>query len=818
MKVLKFGGSSIGSPDNILLVLAIIKEKANTKDPISVIFSAYEGITDQLIEIGKLAAQGNESYTVLFKQLKQRHLDTVTELISPKNKNAVISQIKIMLKNLEEILYGVYLVKELTRKTLDYIMSFGERFSAFTISESLIDRKVKNKFIDSRQVIITDDYFGAARVDFKRTNKNIRAALSDQNNVYIITGFIASTPANETTTLGRGGSDFSASIFGAAVSAKEIEIWTDVNGVLTADPKKVPNAFTIMQMTYEEAMELSHFGAKVIHPPTMQPALDKNIPIRIKNTFNPSFEGTLISRKAAPNGHIIRGLSSIDNVSLLQIQGSGMVGAKGIAERIFRALASENINIILISQASSEHSICFGVLPDCAKIAKSVLEKELAYEIHYGRINKPTIEPDMSIIAVVGENMRKTKGIAGRVFQTLGRNGVNISAIAQGSSELNISMVIDRSDEAKALKAIHDTFFMPAKKILNLFIVGTGLIGGTFLEQLKKQEQILVDLYRTSVRVIAVANIKKMIFNSNGLTLDCWKDDLNNSTEKSNFNRFIKKMKALSLPNSVLVDCTVSESIAALYADIFNLSISIVTPNKIANSQSYEQYEQLRSVSRKNSVQFLYETNVGAGLPIIDTIKNMTASGDKIFKIEGILSGTLSYLFNTFDGTVPFSQVVLEAKEKGYTEPDVRQDLNGMDVARKLLILIREAGYPMELSDIKLTSLLPKEARTANSLQKVISILQKYDEDYETRRLNAANEGKVLRYIARYAAGKASISLIGVGVSNPFYSLSGSENIIAVYSEYYRENPLVLKGPGAGASVTAAGVLSDVLRISNWVE
>jgi aspartokinase/homoserine dehydrogenase 1 len=523
---------------------------------------------------------------------------------------------------------------------------------------------------------VTDNNFGNGRVDFKATWKNIRKALKNPDQIYIITGFIAKTSKNETTTLGRGGSDFSASLFGAALGSSEIEIWTDVDGVLTADPKKVPGAYSISQMTYEEAMELSHFGAKVIHPPTMQPALEKNIPIRIKNTLNPQFKGTLISKKQKKSNHLIRGLSSIDAVALLQIQGSGMIGSTGIAERILNALAKANINIILISQASSEHSICLGILPHLAKKAKSALEKELRYELHYGLVNEILIESNMAVIAVVGENMRKTKGIAGKIFQTLGRNGVNIAAIAQGSSELNISIVILRQDVNKALNSIHHAFFKAAQKEVNLFIIGTGLIGSKLLEQIQAGKSAAASDRFESIHIAAIANSKKMNFDIDGISKASWQEQLSDAEKKFVLKKYVQTMKNSHLSNKIFVDNSASKSIAALYADILGSAISIVTPNKIANSQSFNDFKNLQALASKNDVSYLYEATVGAGLPVISTIQNMAAAGDKITRIEAILSGTLSFIFNSFDGSKPFSQIVLEAKEKGYTEPDPREDLS----------------------------------------------------------------------------------------------------------------------------------------------
>ena len=814
MKVLKFGGSSVGSAERIKNVLSIIEQTVKNENTVCVIFSAYQGVTDQLIEMGELAAAGNDKYRILLERFHKRHRETARELISAQNRKKTLVHIGKLQKNLDEILYGVFLVKELTTKTLDYIMSFGERLSAFTISDTLLDKNIDNTYVDTRHVVVTDNMFGNARVDFKRTNKKIRSLIGDKKRLYIVTGFIGATADQETTTLGRGGSDFSASLFGAALGAAEIEIWTDVDGVMTTDPKKVPQAFSIKRMTYDEAMELSHFGAKVIHPPTMQPALDKNITLRIKNTFNPSFEGTLISKKSAINGSIIRGLSSIDNVALLQIQGSGMIGATGIAERIFRALAAVQVNIILISQASSEHSICLGVLPDCAGRAKKALEHELRYELHYGQINEINIEADMSIIAVVGENMRRTRGIAGKIFQTLGKNGVNISAIAQGSSELNISMVIARKDEKKALNAIHNNFFIAEQKILNLFIVGTGLIGSALLAQIRRQLTYLEEKAFLQIRVIGLADIDHMLMNEQGISLKTWPAQLKNSAEKPDLNKFLKRIKSLSLPDSVFVDCTASGEVAAVYPALLASGVSVVTPNKMANAQPMKKYNELRTLTRKSNIQFLYETNVGAGLPVVGMIRDLLSSGDKIKQIEGVLSGTLSYLFNQFDGRKPFSEIVAEAKKKGFTEPDPRQDLNGMDVARKILILIREAGYPMEMRDLKIESLLPPETESARTLDEFFRLLKKYDAEFESKRQRAEAKGCRLRYMARFEKGRAQIKLTEIDKRHPFFTLNGSENIIAIHSDYYDLYPLVIKGPGAGAAVTAAGVFADILRLA----
>ncbi len=817
MKILKFGGSSVGDAKRILNVIGIIKRSIKENKNLGVIFSAFQGVTDQLISMSQAASKGDAGYTDMFKELEQRHINTARQLIDVKNQSKVLTEIKLNLNELEDVLHGVYLVRELSPRTADYILSFGERLSAFTISNALKDRKVNCEFLDSRIVVKTDDVFGAAKVDFEKTFRNIRSYFKGHNNVQIITGFIASTLGGETTTLGRGGSDYSASIFAAALKAKEIEIWTDVDGVLTADPKKVRKAFPLESMTYEEAMELSHFGAKVIHPPTMQPALDNKIPIRIKNTFNPDFKGTIINGKHKPNNFSIKGISSIDDIALLRIQGGGMIGVAGIAQRIFSALARKKINIILITQASSEHSLCLAVMPQFADDAKKAVHEELHYEIREKIISEPYVENGLSIIAVVGENMRRTPGISGRVFQALGRNGINIVAIAQGSSELNISAVIQRENEAKALNALHDAFFLSIAKTINLFVVGTGLIGGTLLRQIKSQEKFLAREYSLNVKIIGLANSRKMLIDKNSIDPDRWETRLDGSQYKTDLNKFIDLMRGLNLPNSIFVDCTASEKVVKKYKEILDTTISIVTPNKKANSESYTYYQQLKAAALKHNVKFLYETNVGAGLPIISTLKDLVSTGDKVLKIEGVLSGTLSFIFNSFNNGKTFSQIVKEAKEKGYTEPDPREDLNGLDVARKLLILTREIGMPLELKDIKVQNLVPAPARKSKTIDEFFSKLAKHDKEFEEKRKKAETKGNVLRYIAKFEKGKAEISLQEVGSNHPFYSLSGSDNILALTTKHYQDRPVVVKGPGAGAEVTAAGVFADVIRIANYL-
>lgn len=814
--IMKFGGSSVATPERIANVIEIVRGRAQKyRNRIGVVVSAFGGVTDQLIQLSQLASDHQEKYLQILDALQKRHLDTVKALIGSERQKEILSKVQILLEELKDTLHGVYLVKELSPKTRDFILSFGERLSALIISEAMKEKGLPSEYCDARTLIKTDDQFGNARIYGDLTEKNIQNYCKELKTIPVITGFIGSTLENETTTLGRGGSDYTASIFGTALHVSEIEIWTDVNGVMTADPRMVKKAFPIPSLSYEEAMELSHFGAKVIYPPTIQPAMEKRIPLRILNSFQPEFEGTFIGKKI-PSPYQIRGISSIHEVALVLVEGGGMFGAVGFAGRLFNALAKNQINVILISQASSEHSICFAVDPHQAKRTKKVIEEEFKTEFETKKLEPVTIDPHAAIVAVVGENMRHTPGIAGRLFQALGKNGINVLAIAQGSSELNISVVISKHDVAKAMNALHDAFFLSGTKTIHLFLLGTGLIGSTLLKQLHTQYPVLIKENALDIRLIGLGNIDAMVFQEEGIPLDQWKEALR-SGEPMNVPKFVQQMKKMNLPNSIFVDCTGSSEVVNHYEEILNASISIVTPSKIANSGPYSQYQRLHNAANRHGVKFLYETNVGAGLPVINTLNDLIASGDTLLKIEAVLSGTLSYIFNTFTKEKPFSEIVRQASQMGLTEPDPRDDLSGLDVARKLLILAREAGHALEFEDIALEPVVPEAVNKKGSVEEFLKELKKYDPIFEKKLEEAERKNCLLRYVAILENGKAEVGLREISKEHPFSSLSGSDNMIVFTTERYRERPLVVKGPGAGAEVTAAGVFADILRIANFL-
>lgn len=814
--VLKFGGTSVGAPEKIRSTIDIILNARKKYGRVAVVVSAMSGVTDTLLEMGKRASEGNRSYEELLKDVEKKHIDAVKALCNVKNQAGVLADVKVMINQLHDVLQGTFLLRELYPKISDSIASFGERLSAYIISEALKDSGIAAECLDARTVVKTDDNFINAKVDRKKTYKNIEQYFKKHPALQIVTGFIGSTEKNETTTLGRGGSDYSASLFGAALRSPAIEIWTDVSGVLTADPRKVKNAFAIPDMTYEEAMEMSYFGAKVIYPPTMQPALEKNIPLYIKNTFAPDDAGTLIWKEANPSEFTIKGISSAGDISLLQVSGTAIVGTAGFSKRLFGAVGSKKINIILITQASSEYSICLAVESKNASIAKQAIEDEFKQEISSGTLKKVAVEDNLSIVAVVGGNMKRIPGVSGKLFQALGRANVNVVAIAQGSSELNISIVIKKDDEAKALNAIHQAFFSGSEKTANVFLAGPGLIGGALIAQIEKQKEIIKKQKGIDIRIVAIADSKKMIADEKGIDFSSWKEKLASSEQLNASEKMFSLMKDLNLPGSIFVDCTSSEKVGDAYEEILKSGISIATPNKKANSGKLSYYRALRRAASESGAKFLYETNVGAGLPIISTLRDLVSTGDEIIKIEAVLSGTLSYIFNNFIGKKKWSDIVLEAKAKGYTEPDPRDDLNGMDFARKLLILSREIGLALELKDIKVEGLLNEECRHAKTAEDFLIKLPKMDALFEKKKNAAVKDKKVLRYIGTIEKGKAGVSLKAVSADHPFYNLSGSDNIVSFTTKrYVKETPLVVKGPGAGAEVTAAGVFADIIKIAD---
>lgn len=814
-KILKFGGSSVGSPERIIDVIEIVHAAQKHSNFIAVVVSAFGGVTDHLISTCRQAAAGKEEYKNALHEIIERHLSAARKLIHSNHLPKALKTLEEKFHELRNVLEGIFLVRELTPKTLDLIMSFGERFCAFIIAQAAQSQIQNVTYLDARDLIKTDRSFNNAQIDFEKTNHLIQAHFKDhkQNTLSIITGFISSSKENETTTLGRGGSDYTAAVFGAALSADIIEIWTDVDGVMTADPRKEPSAFTIPEMSYKEAMEMSYFGAKVIHPPTIVPALEKNIPLLIKNTFNAEAPGTFISNVPSKNESAICGISSIDNIVLLSVQGGGMVGVCGIAKRLFGALADKGINIILISQGSSEHSICIAVSAAHGEAAKEAIEKEFLLEIRAHMIEEVFIEKNLSVIAVVGEKMRLSTGTSGKLFGSLGKNGVNITAITQGSSEINITVVVKKEDEVKAIRAIHEGFFLSKRASVNVFLIGTGLIGKALLENIHQHSLINYNERALDIHIRAIANSTNMLFNPTAEELQNWDQSLRQSTEKSHIKHFVEKMIHQNLINAVFVDCTSSQEITEEYIHILNANISIVTPNKKANSGPYITYQTLKALSSKKGVDFYYGSNVGAGLPIISTINELVRSGDKVLKMEAILSGTLSYLFNTFVEGTHFSEILQQAQAQGYTEPDPRDDLNGMDVARKLLILARESGYPLEMSDITIDSIVPEEYFKASSVKEFYDMLKKYDSNMSEKLLFAKKCGKALRYIARFENGKGRVALEAVDAKHPFYHLSQNDNIIAITSHFYKETPLVIKGQGAGAIVTAGKVFGDIVKI-----
>lgn len=810
MQVLKFGGSSVKNAENIGKVVAIVKEKIKV-DKTVVVVSALGGITDLLLQCCKMASENNEAYKEKLQEAEHRHLQTVKELIPITQQSGILSLVKTLCNEIEDICNGIFLLRELSERTKDRVVSYGELLSSQIIGAKLKVETGECEWKDSRELITTNSNFGSAAVDFEVTNKKIREYFkSSASPLFILPGFISSDANGINTTLGRGGSDYTGAILAAAIDAKLLEIWTDVSGMMTADPRLVPSVKIIPQISYQEAMELSHFGAKVIYPPTIQPVSAKGIPTWIKNTFAPEDEGTIIQKEAAVNGNSIRGISSINNISLLSLEGSGMIGIPGFSKRLFEALATKQINVILITQGSSEHSICVGVDALNAENAKLAVDDVFSFEIQTGKVEPLIIERELAIVALVGDNMKSHPGISGKMFGNLGRNGVNVRAIAQGSSERNISAVISVHDVKKAINVLHEEFFETVYKEINLFIAGVGNVGGKLIKQLQQQQQYLLHNHRLKVNVVGLANSRKMIVNEQGINLANWREQLESGKEMQ-LHEFIAIIDSKNLRNTVFADVTANEQLATTYDRLLEKGISVVACNKVACSSTYEYYKKLKNLSGEFNAQFLFETNVGASLPIISTLNDLIRSGDTIHKMQAVLSGTLNFVFNNYDGSRSFAQVVKQAQDEGYTEPDPRLDLSGKDVMRKIMILAREAGELFEMENIANNSFMPEECMQG-SVADFYQSMEKHEAHFKKLYEDALKAGCKLKFVASYEDGKASVGLQHINPQHDFYHLYGKDNIVLFYTDRYVDQPMVIKGAGAGADVTASGVFADIIR------
>ena len=810
MKVLKFGGSSVGSVNSILSVKKIVEA---VEEPVIVVVSALGGITDQLINTSQMASEGNEAYEKEYRDIVNRHIEMVYTVIPAGDaRSLLLDQVNELLNELKDIFQGIYLIRDVSPKTLATIVSYGERLSSIIVA-NLIKGAV---WYDSRTFIKTEKKHSKHILDSELTTGLIKEAFKELPKVALVPGFISSDKnSGEITNLGRGGSDYTASILAAALQAEMLEIWTDVDGFMTADPRVISNAYVINELSYVEAMELCNFGAKVVYPPTIYPACQHNIPILIKNTFNPEAPGTIIKQEIEHNKNkAIKGISSIDDTSLITLTGLGMVGVIGVNYRIFQALAKNGISVFMVSQASSENSTSIGVRNQDAELACEVLNLEFAKEIEMGEISPVCAENNLATIAIVGERMKHTPGIAGKLFGTLGRNGISVIAFAQGASETNISFVVEKKSLRKSLNVIHDSFFLSEYQVLNLFICGTGTVGDSLIQQLASQQEKLMEERGLKLNVVGIANGHQAYFNREGIDLFNYRQVLDEKGTASSPQIIRDEVIGMNIFNSVFVDCTANASVASLYKDLLNNNVSVVAANKIAASSSYADYTELKQIARNRGVKFLFETNVGAGLPIIKTINDLIASGDKILKIEAVVSGTLNFIFNKISAEVPFSETIRMAKEEGYSEPDPRIDLSGKDVIRKLVILAREAGYVLEQEDVEKNLFVPDEF-FQGSLDDFWKNIPSLDADFEARRQVLEAENKHWKFVAKLEDGKGSVSLQEVSRSHPFYGLEGSNNIVLLTTERYKEYPMMIQGYGAGASVTAAGVFADIISVAN---
>ena len=815
MKVLKFGGTSVGSAKNISKVIKIVKEESASEN-IAVVVSAVGGITDKLLIAADKAINKDHSYKEDFEALRLKHIEVIDGLLTGEVHEITTDIVLNHLSRLEKLLDGVYLINELSPKTTDKLLSFGELISSLIIYEAMKSKGVNVQLKNSQNLIVTDSNFTNAVVNFEETNANITTYFeSNQKMVTILPGFISKSENDEITTLGRGGSDYTAAILAAALNASVLQIWTDVSGMFTTNPKMVKNAKPINKLSYLEAIELSHFGAKVLYPPTVQPVLRKDIPLLIKNTLAPKDPGTLIT-KIVENGHQspIKGISNINDVSLLTLQGNGMVGIPGFSKRLFETLAHSKINVIIITQASSEHSICIGIADKDAPLAKAVIDKEFENEISLFKIDPLGIESHLSIVAVIGDKMKSHQGISGKMFSTLGKNNVNIRAIAQGASERNITAVISESDVKKALNCLHEQFFEEETKEVNLFIAGVGNVGKSLIEQIKQQQKYIKSSLKIKLKVIALSNSRTMVFDENGLDLEDWESVLKNG-QPTEPMAFFEATKNLNLRNSIFIDITANEAIANTYSHYLKQSISVVACNKIACSSTVDNYKELKQLSHKYNVPFLFETNVGAGLPVIDTLKHLINSGDKVHTVNAVLSGSLNFIFNNFNKNTTFHDVVKQAQAEGFTEPDPRIDLSGVDVARKLLILARESGEMLEMDAIENDPFLPKECMEAASVELFYETLKTNEAVFQKLFSSAESNQCKLKYVAAFKDGKSKVGLQEIPAGHPFYNLEGKDNIVMFYTNRYTEQPMIIKGAGAGSEVTASGLFADIIRISN---
>ena len=809
MKVLKFGGSSVGYVNSILSVKKIVEA---VEEPVIVVVSALGGITDKLIHTSEMAANGDASYEKEYREIVNRHIEMVYTVIPAGDaRSALLDQVNELLSELKNIFQGIYLIRDLSAKTSATIVSYGERLSSIIVA-TLIEDAV---WYDSRTFIKTEKKHSRHILDSDLTAQLVKATFSELPKVALVPGFISSDKnSGEVTNLGRGGSDYTASIIAAALQADVLEIWTDVDGFMTADPRVISNAYVINELSYVEAMELCNFGAKVVYPPTIYPACHNNIPILIKNTFNPDAPGTIIEQTIKEESKAIKGISSINDTSLITVTGLGMVGVIGVNYRIFKALAKNGISVFMVSQASSENSTSIGVRNQDAELACEVLNEEFSKEIEMGEISPVCAEKNLATIAIVGENMKKTPGIAGKLFGTLGRNGISVIACAQGASETNISFVVEEKYLRKSLNVIHDSFFLSEYQVLNLFICGTGTVGDSLIKQLAGQQEKLMQERGLKLNVVGIANGHQALFDREGLDLSNYRVLLDEKGTPSSPQIIRDEIIGMNIFNSVFVDCTANADVASLYKDLLNNNVSVVAANKIAASSSYANYAELKQIARNRGAKFLFETNVGAGLPIIKTINDLIASGDKILKIEAVVSGTLNFIFNKISADVPFSETIRMAKEQGYSEPDPRIDLSGKDVIRKLVILAREAGYKLEQDDVEKHLFVPDEY-FEGSLEDFWKNVPSLDADFEARRQKLEAENKHWKFVAKLEDGKGSVSLQEVSRNHPFYGLEGSNNIVLLTTERYNEYPMMIQGYGAGASVTAAGVFADIISVAN---